>query len=266
METLKRNPLAFLVTGVVVLVVALALLIGGNNGAEGGESNLDQLGVNYIEYRSDVSTSSNPRIWRGSFQGFIGAGEQFETFLNPVLGTIYVTEGWYIPIGDSNGSLTASSTFYFDIGTSSVQVLTEVQTVAGGAWGEYSSSTPGNLPFGSIMDSMRISTSTATSTSSSLLRANLERNGDDIDIATTSREYFDTHAWPVRIEIGEYLIGLLTEDGHGAAGSNVVCEPTFDPDDGFDTNICESATSTSRGFDIIWGFDFFTTSTPNDAR
>ena len=274
MDKLQKNPVLFLGLAIALIFGAVWLVSDsvqvsvqrGVDFALGGETNLDQLSLNSIDVNSNVATSTNPRHWESNFVGNIGAGSQAGFFKSPFnhgeRGTIFITDAWVTLVGDSSGVLNASSTFFFDISTSTEGRLVEVQTLKGGALGEYSSSTPLEPPTSYILDSVYIATSTATSTSSALLRNSVSRLIDGVD--SSDVPFFDRHSSPVRLLWDEYVVGVLTEDGHGAAAGtdNVVCNPDFNPSPRLDINSCESATSTSRGFDLIWGFTWYSTTTP----
>lgn len=266
MENITKHPYLFLVTGIAILALAAWLFSSSFkvtvekavNFAIGGESNLDQLGVNYLEVNANVATSTNPRYYQSCFTDKIASGEQHGFFKSPfnngTRGNIFVDpdSAWFTLVGDSNGVLNASSSFLFDIATATNGSLApDAQTVKGGSLGAYSSSTIDVLPFGSIIDSATIGTSTATSTTGSFLK--YTRTSD-----SRSDDYNDINNALAKVVWDEYIVGVLTE--HGDYEQNIFCRPN---DDGITSNnLCEPATSTARGFDIEWGACFFSSTTP----
>lgn len=242
---MNKLPIGALVVAVATLLIGLAggfsghtTVVKENGKPVGSVSNFDQVGSgDALQFTKLVQLGSGVQL--NSWRNTTGAG----VFINPYGTNILMNGG------------VASSTMTLSIATSS-DGITIGGLAPGKGGGYYASSTvaAGILPYATILDQFLIATNTdfAIGTSSMAALSLIRAANDGVDVETEG-------GW-VPVQPLEYVSVLLisTYDQPQVKSCDSTNETLTDQ------NLCESATSTTRGFNVDVFLDVRATSTINN--
>lgn len=217
-----------IVAGAVVLFGLLAFVFPKEKIIErvvGGATNYDELGIGAIEL--DVHT------------GKLGSGVNQAYWANNTGHSVFIDYATLALIGDSTGLRTASSTFRFFVATSTAS---SVSDNIGNAFNM------NPINYRSVMDGWLVATSTTATSTTNIYLANAGVSIDNYGSTTAANDNL-TQSGPVEIRQGEYVNIYFKQE------NPLYCDGLANG------RFCEAATSTARGFDVLWMFKTFATTT-----